>query len=295
MKHRLTILKSLVCGAALMAIPALLSSCSDANEPEAREPEVIGPSQQDPAAYAAYTASLRAWKATPHHLTIGILDNAPEVSTSERDFLRSLPDSLDMVAMRNSAGLTGFDRADMAQVRADYATRVLYWLDATAPAESWDAAAKAVASGSFDGIVLSANTAPEPSAVATLVAATTGKTLILAGAPSLIDASQRDAFDYFLVDISSAKDNYDIELAVRLAMLSADASRLILATVPGLSLTDTSGVTRGSLAAAAITAKGFSPTLAGIAIDGIGADYYDPDIIYKRTRGAIQILNPAAK
>lgn len=60
-------------------------------------------------------------------------------SSSEKDFLRALPDSIDLVSMRNAGRLSGFDREDMKLVRTDYGTRVLYYVDASA-AEGLNAA-----------------------------------------------------------------------------------------------------------------------------------------------------------
>lgn len=64
-----------------------------------------------------------------HALVYARLDNAPEVSSSEKDFLRALPDSIDLVSMRNAGRLSGFDREDMKLVRTDYGTRVLYYVE----------------------------------------------------------------------------------------------------------------------------------------------------------------------
>jgi len=273
------------------ATTGLLTACSDWNEPEAREPEVITPAEQDPAAYAAYTASLRAWKATPHQVTVAVLDNAPEISVSERDFLRSLPDSIDFVAMRNANRLSQHDRDDIAMVRRDFATKVLYYLDcASATPEQWQAAASAIASGQFDGAVVASATAPDATLLALLP---DGSALFFEGSPSVLPESDRSRFSHFIIDITSAKDAYDIEMAVRLASLAADRSKLLLGTAPGGQLTDINGVTRNAVAGAAVAAKSSAPALGGIAIGNISADYYDADIIYKRTRGAIQILNPA--
>lgn len=274
----------------------LTGACSDANEPEVKDVQVNGFKEQDPAGYAAYTARLRQWKATEHAIVYACLDNAPEVSVSERDFLRSLPDSLDIVAMRNADRLSQFDREDMTLVRNDYGTRVVYYLDcATATAEKWQEAANAMSSGQFDGVTIASTAAPESTQLQALAEAAPGKTMIFEGSPSVLSADQIELFDYFIVDVSAATDSYDVELQVRLALLSVPATKLLLGTKPGGTLTDAVGVSRNSIAGAATSVLGFTPQLGGIAINGISSDYYDPDIIYKRTRGAIQMLNPANK
>ena len=227
------------------------------------------------------------------------LDNAPEVSSSEKDFLRALPDSIDIVTMRNANRLSDYDREDMKLVRADYGTRVLYYIDASAKEElnnSISAAADAVRKGIFDGITLGSSSSVDASTIKAMTDAL-GQTdclLVFEGTPSMLPESSRSLFDYFVLDISSAADEYDVEVVVRLATDHGKtaADRLLLAVVPGATLTDYNGVTRNSITGAASSALTMGP-LGGIAIFNISADYYDADIIYKQTRGGIQFLNPA--
>ncbi len=282
MKYKSIILLSLVAAAAFV-------SCGDANEPEAREVTVNGFKDRDPEGYAAYTAALRQWKASPHQIVCARLDNAPERPVSERDFLRSVPDSIDFVTMRNSAALSGSDVEDMKLVHADFGTRVLYYV--TSPSDV-AAAAAAVAAGQFDGVTVASPEAAEAVAARPELA---DAVMIFEGSPLKISAAALEAFDYILLDVSKAADDFDLEYQVRLALNSIPASRILLCTVPGGSIADAAGTVRNSIAGAAIFARDFSQPLAGIAVNDIAADYYDPDIIYKRTRGAIQLLNPAAK
>lgn len=265
MKYKSIILFSIVAAAAFV-------SCGDANEPEAQEVTVNGFKERDPEGYAAYTAALRQWKASPHQIVCARLDNAPDRPVSERDFLRSVPDSVDFVTMRNSAALSDFDVEDMQLVRSDFGTRVLYYV--TSPSEvQAAAAAEAVAT--------------QP-ALADAVK-------IFEGSPLGLSSAAADAFQYLLLDVSKAADDFDLEYQVRVTLNYFPASKILLTTLPGGSLTDAVGTVRNSIAGAAVFARDFSQPLAGIAINDIAADYYDPDIIYKRTRGAIQLLNPAAK
>lgn len=272
-----------------LAAAAMLAACSDANEPEIKEVQVNGFKEQDPAGYAAYTSALRSWKATGHQVSYARLDNAPAVSVSERDFLRSVPDSLDFVAMRHSDSLSDYDRADITLVRNDFGTKVLYYVTAADQAE---ATASAVRAGEFDGVSVA-----DPEAAEMLAAslASTDCVMIFDGTPSKLSAGALAAFDYVLTDVSRAADSYDVEFAVRMALNTVPAEKQLLLVEPGGNITDAAGVSRNSLAGAAAAAKAFAPQLGGIAINNVSADYYDPDIIYKRTRGAIQLLNPAAK
>lgn len=280
----------------LLLVPV---GCDDWTELEIHDSRINGFKEQNPEQYAAYTQKLRAYKATKHALVYARLDNAPEVSSSDKDFLRSLPDSMDIVTMRNANRLSDYDRADMKLVRADYGTRVLYYIDASVKEEfnnAISAAADAVRKGIFDGITL-ASSSVDASVIKAMTDAL-GQTdclLVFEGTPSLLPESSRSLFDYFVLDISSATDEYDVEVIVRLATDygKTSADRLLLAVVPGTTLTDYNGVTRNSITGAAYSALTMGP-LGGIAIFNISADYYDADIIYKQTRGGIQFLNPAS-
>ncbi|QIU97299.1 glycoside hydrolase family 18 [Bacteroides faecium] len=273
--------------------------CDDWTELEIHDSQINGFKEQNPEQYAAYTQKLRAYKASKHALVYARLDNAPEVSSSEKDFLRSLPDSIDIVTMRNANRLSDYDREDMKLVRADYGTRVLYYIDASAKEElnnSISAATDAVRKGIFDGITLGSSSSVDASTIKNMTDAL-GQTdclLVFEGTPSMLPESSRSLFDYFVLDISSAADEYDVEVVVRLATDHGKtaADRLLLAVVPGATLTDYNGVTRNSITGAASSALTMGP-LGGIAIFNISADYYDADIIYKQTRGGIQFLNPA--
>lgn len=282
---------------------ACLAACDDWTEMEVHDFEVNGAAQQNPEQYAAYTQSLRAYKATKHAVVYARFDNAPEVSTSDKDFLRALPDSIDIVTMRNADRLTDYDREDMKLVRTDYGTKVLYYVDAsTLTADGLNAAisaaAAAVKEGTFDGITLTSSSAVDAATVKTLTDAIgqTSCLLVFEGNPSLVSEAQRSAFNYFVLDISGATDEYDIETSVLYATGygKTPAARLLLAITPEGTLTDHSGVTRNSISGAAYSALNMGSPLGGIAIYNVSADYYDADIIYKRTRGGIQMLNPAA-
>ena len=274
------------------------TSCDDWTEMEIHETDVNGAKEQNPEQYAVYTQNLRAYKATKHAVVYARLDNAP---TSEKFFLRSLPDSIDIVSMRNADRLTDFDREDMAMVRADYGTRVLYYVDCT-PGDKLNAAiasaAEAVRAGTFDGVTLASSAAVDAATLKSLTDAL-GQTpclLVFEGTPSLLPEAQRSLFSYFVLDISAAVDEYDIETEVRLATGYGNtaAGHLLLAVTPEGTLTDYNGVTRSAIAGAAHSALHMETLLGGIAIYNISDDYYDADIIYKQTRGGIQFLNPAS-
>lgn len=125
----------------LLLCAAGLSSCSDWTELEGVDSNVQKPWEQDPTLWAEYTAALRAYKQSEHFIVYARLHNSPEQATSEQDFMRCLPDSLDIVALTNADRFSDFDREDLAVMR-DKGTRVLYHLDYAARAEELSDAAK---------------------------------------------------------------------------------------------------------------------------------------------------------
>ncbi|WP_458409599.1 glycoside hydrolase family 18 [Bacteroides congonensis] len=283
-------------------LPVVLVSCDDWTEMEIHDSQVNGFKEQNPQEYAAYTQKLHAYKASKHAVVYARLDNAPEVSTSEKDFLRALPDSIDIVTMRNAGRLSEYDREDMKLVRADYGTKVLYYIDCTDKDKlnvSIAAAVEAVRAGTFDGITLGSEASAVDAAVVKSFVDALGQTtclLVFEGTPSLLPEAYRSLFNYFVLDISDASDEYDIETSVLYATGYGKVApeRLLLAVTPDGTLTDYNGVTRNAIGGAAYSALNMETPLGGIAIYNISADYYDTDIIYKQTRGGIQFLNPAS-
>lgn len=273
-------------------------SCDDWTEMEIHDSEVNGFKEQNPEQYAAYTQNLRAYKTAKHALVYARLDNAPEVSSSEKDFLRALPDSIDLVSMRNANRLSDFDRKDMKLVRADYGTKVLYYinaLDTEGLNTTLSAAIDAVRAGTFDGVTLASASSVDASVVQILADALgqTGCLLIFEGTPLLVSEAQRGVFDYYIVDVSAAADDYDLEIAINHALnWGVSAERLLLGSVHGRTVIDNDKTIHHSLNRAAYFAQNAGP-MAGVGIYDVGTDYYNSDIIYKQTRGLIQQLNPA--
>ena len=79
-----------------------LAACNDWTEMEAVDNNVKKPWEQDPALWAEYTAALRDYKKSEHFIVYARLHNSPAPAASEKDFMRCLPDSLDIVALTNA-------------------------------------------------------------------------------------------------------------------------------------------------------------------------------------------------
>jgi len=126
---------------AFCAAVATFAACNDWTEMETVDSKVEKPWEQDPALWAEYTAALRAYKQSEHFIVYARLHNSPEKASSEQDFMRCLPDSLDIVTLTNADNFSKFDAEDMS-VMHEKGTKVLYQIDYAARAEEFaDAAA----------------------------------------------------------------------------------------------------------------------------------------------------------
>lgn len=283
------------------------ASCSDWTETENIDNTVLKPWEQDPALWADYTAALRSYKASEHYLAYARLHNSPAQAASEQDFMRCLPDSLDIVTLTNADNFSAYDAEDMAAMR-EKGTRVLYQVDyAGRKAEFADAAAlktyldgviAAVAAHGLDGYSFTADpldAAATASIVATLSAAKTdGQLLVFEGNPLSVAAADRDKLDYVVLDTEKAENTTDVRLQVLNATGYAGipANRLLLAAEIDAPLQDADRTEYAAVALMARCVVEYGP-LAGFAAYNIAGDYYHADRNYSTIREAIQTLNPS--
>ena len=109
------------------------ASCNDWTETESVTQTTQRPDEQDPELWAQYTAALREYKQSEHTLVIASFANGAPVATSEKDCLRSLPDSLDVVSLTNADNFSEYDREDLTVLK-EKGTRAVYFVDyASAP------------------------------------------------------------------------------------------------------------------------------------------------------------------
>ena len=282
-------------------------SCSDWTETENIESTVLKPWEQDPALWADYTAALRAYKASEHYLSYARLHNSPSPAASEQDFMRCLPDSLDIVALTNADNFSAYDTEDMATMR-EKGTRVLYQVDyAARKAEfSGEAALKtyldgviaAVKANGMDGYSFTADpldAVATATIVATLSAARSdGQLLVLEGNPLSVSEADRAKLDYVVLDTEKAENTTEVRLQVLNATTYAGiaADRLLLAAEVDAPLQDADRTEYAAVEAMARCVVEFGP-LAGFAAYNIAGDYYHADRNYSTIRQAIQTLNPS--
>lgn len=282
-------------------------SCSDWTEMETVDNTVSKPWEQDPTLWADYTAALRAYKQSEHYLSYARLYNSPAQATSEQDFMRCLPDSLDIVTLTNADNFSAYDAEDMAVMR-EKGTRVLYQVDyAGRKAEFADAAAlktyldgviASVAASGLDGYSFTTDpldAAATASIVATLSAAKTdGQLLVFEGNPLSVAAADRDKLDYVVLDTEKAENTTDVRLQVLNATGYAGipANRLLLAAEIDAPLQDADRTESAAVELMARCVVEYGP-LAGFAAYNIAGDYYHADRNYSTIREAIQTLNPS--
>lgn len=293
----------------ILPVMALLlgASCSDWTETENIESTVRKPWEQDPALWADYTAALRAYKASAHYLSYARLHNSPSPAASEQDFMRCLPDSLDIVTLTNADNFSAYDVEDMATMH-EKGTKVLYQVDyAARKAEfSGEAALKAyldgviaaVAANGMDGYSFTADPL-DAAATATIVAtlsAAKGDTrlLVFEGNPLSVAAADRAKLDFVVLDTEKAENTTDVQLLVLNATGYAGIApeKLLLAAEIDAPLQDEDRTEYAAVELMARCVVEYGP-LAGFAAYNIAGDYYHADRNYSTIRQAIQMLNPS--
>ena len=283
------------------------ASCSDWTEMETIDNTVLKPWEQDPALWADYTAALRAYKQSEHYLSYARLHNSPEKASSEQDFMRCLPDSLDIVSLTNADNFSAYDAEDMSVMR-EKGTKVLYQVDyAARKAEfSGEAALKtyldgviaAVRTNGLDGYSFTADpldAAATATIVATLSAAKTdGQFLVFEGNPLSVAEADRAKLDFVVLDTEKAENTTEVQLQVLNATGYAGiaADRLLLAAEIDKPLQDADRTEYAAVERMAHCVVEFGP-LAGFAAYNIAGDYYHAEMNYSTIRQAIQTLNPS--
>ena len=283
------------------------ASCSDWTETENIDNTVRKPWEQDPALWADYTAALRSYKASEHYLSYARLHNSPSPAASEQDFMRCLPDSLDIVTLTNADNFSAYDAEDMAAMH-EKGTKVLYQVDyAARKAEfSGEAALKtyldgviaAVAAHGLDGY--SFTTDPlDAAATATIVAMLSaakgdGQLLVFEGNPLSVAEADRAKLDFVVLDTEKAENTTEVQLQVLNATGYAGIApeKLLLAAEIDAPLQDADRTEYAAVALMARCVVEYGP-LAGFAAYNIAGDYYHAEMNYQTIRTAIQTLNPS--
>lgn len=296
--------------AALLCVTGL-ASCNDWTELETVESNVQKPWEQDPALWAEYTSALRAYKQSEHFIVYARLHNSPEKAASEKDYMRCLPDSLDIVSLDNADNFSAHDREDMSIMR-EKGTKVLYHLDYAARTEelndvsklnaSIDNAIAVVRAESLDGFAFTGTPkigdAATEAAAALIVerfsAAKGDGMLVFEGNPLFVAAEDREKVDLFVLDTERTEHVQDVKLQVLNAAgyAAVPAEKLLLAAEAGAPLNDEDRTEHAAIEEMSRRVVSFGP-LGGLGVYNIGKDYYHSEMNYLMIRQAIQTLNPS--
>ena len=248
----------------LLALFSMLSlvSCSDWTETEALDSTVKKPWEQDPALWAEYTATLRAYKQSEHFIVYARMHNSPEKATGEQDFMRCLPDSLDIVTLTNADNFSKFDAEDMSGY--SFTTDPL----------AADATARII-----DRLA---------------TARTDGQLLVFEGNPLSLAATDRAKMDYVILDTEKLENVLDVRLHALHAVNYAgiEANRLLLTAEINAALFDEDRTEHAAVDEMSRRVVELGP-YAGLAAYNIAEDYYHSKMNYQTIRQAIQTLNPS--
>lgn len=311
-----TIVNNLLRCTLLLMISVLPVACSDWNEPESVNLDINSAKDQNPELWAHYMQILHTYKQSKHYITYARFDNSLDKSVNEGSYLRSLPDSIDIVTLSNPDKLSDHDLEDIPLLQ-EKSIRVLYLVDYAAQATEIDDVTtlgiwldKIIATVNelkldgfaFTGIPLYSGTDAELVAykekarlLVSKLSAAVGqeKLLVYEGNPAFVDAVDLGKLNYVVLNTADLTNVTDLKLLV--AGVLADGlseENLVLAARIGGLISDETGVKQDAVTLMTDRVASFG-SLGGLGIYAIGKDYYSPRMNYEITRAAIQLMNPS--
>ena len=279
--------------------------------------DINSPKDQNPELWANYMQVLNTYKQSKHYIAYTRFDNSPEKPVNEGSYLRSLPDSLDIVALCNPGNISDNDREDILLLR-EKSTRVIYLVDYAAQAATFtDAAAlgtwldKAVTAATelnldgfaFTGVRLYSGTDAEMAArkeaaqliVSKLSAATGGgKLLVFEGNPGFIESADLEKLNYIVLNTADLTNVSELNLLIAGLPDSnvLPREKVLLSARIGDQIVDEKNEKQSVVPLMTDCVAAMGP-LGGLAIHNIGSDYYSANMNYETTRTAIQQMNPS--
>ncbi len=301
-----------------LAAAFLLGACSKWNEPEALQLKLSGAKDRDPQLWGRYMDVLRSYKSGSHYFTYAEFDNGAESPVNEGSFLRSLPDSLDIVALSRPDAISAFDREDIPLLK-EKSTKVVLKLDYAAMATEsladnsalqsrLDRLTSQVRELSLDGFVFTGaplydgtpeQLAARREAAALIVSklrAAAGSTglLIFEGVPEFLTTEDRAKLDLLIAPTSSFDNVVSLKLMMN-SLLSAEGvskEKVLLSAAIGGEIYDSNNSKKPQVPLILDYVASLGP-LGGIALKNIGEDYSNPLTNYATTRGIISSMNPS--
>lgn len=286
-----------------------LAACSDWTATESITVGTTFPWESDSDLWETYKAGIRDYKSHEHNIVYARFENSPENPVSEKNSLRSLPDSLDIVSLTNAENFSPFDAEDISWLHS-LGTKVLYRLDFAGKLSLTDEAAmsasldKAIAAvreygldgWSFTGTPKAGDATVEAAAhkiVATLAGAKTGgHMLVFEGVHSFVAKEDISEIDLFVLATEDIERSYDLKNAVADAKDYGieDSKILIAARLDGVYY-DEDNRAVPVMQAMADNVGRFGP-MAGLAIYNMESDYFHTEGNWLTIRQTISRLNP---
>lgn len=303
----------------LFLLLALLAtaSCSDWTDQKTVDIDPQHAKEQNPELWARYMEALRTYRQSKHFVTYGSFDNGAEKPKNEGAYLRSLPDSLDIVTPSHPESLTSYDCEDILLLQ-EKSIKVLYLVDYTAQMSTLTDAAKlgtwldkSIATASqlgmdgfaIKGTPLYGGTEAEQAArreaaklIVSKLSATVGdsKLLVFEGDPAFINTADLNKLDYVVLNTATIVSAVDLKLYVAgvIENFPSLKEKLLLSAKINEKLTNEEGEKLDAVTEMTNRVISLGP-LAGLAIYALGDDYYHTKMNYETSRKAIQIMNPS--
>lgn len=311
-----TIVNNLLRCTLLLMISVLPAACSEWNEPESVNLDINSAKDQNPELWARYMQVLHTYKQSKHYITYARFDNSLDKSVNEGNYLRSLPDSIDIVTLSNPDKLSDYDLEDIPLLQ-EKSIRVLYLVDYAVQATEIDNVAtlgiwldKIIATVNelkldgfaFTGIPLYSGTDAELVAhkeksrlLVSKLSAAVGqeKLLVFEGNPAFVDAADLSKLDYVVLNTADLTNVTDLKLQVAGVIGNGlPKDNLLLAARIGGLISDENSVKQEAVTLMTDRVASLG-SLGGLGIYSIGDDYYSPRMNYEITRTAIQLMNPS--
>jgi hypothetical protein len=112
----------------LIIAAGFFTACSEWTDPENVAIDNLAKSE-NLEMYQQYLANLRRYKKTYHPLMVGWFDNSDKNFNSRGKHLSALPDSVDIVSLLYSEGLTEVESTEIAELQTQKGTKVIYTID----------------------------------------------------------------------------------------------------------------------------------------------------------------------
>lgn len=316
---------------ALLAVSALLSSCSDWTKPEKLDFYRQTPEQANPEQYAQYLASLRAYKQSEHNVMIVGMKGTADYPSSQSQHIMAMPDSADYVMVKMGETLHERIVAEIPEVLEKKGTQTLLFIDYAEIATAWQAledqrSDAGLAPGSdeelaaffteqteaqlarcnpngFAGIVVSFQGTKVAgyaynsqnaymTAVKAFHEANPDKVMFFrGGARNVIDQEFLKEFKYIII-VAGEEKKLSV-LPGRILGSTAPKDRVIIElTVPSADVPEQVGETPANAAKWLVESDHSGYTPMGLSVENAHDDYFNKDMAFLNVRTAISLMNP---